>query len=121
MTNFEFAQGLRELADLYERHPELKASPAAVYLYLPYDTDSEHLRAAVKAFADGGVVTNRAPKDSLEFYYRLERIFAGGLKVELNVERSAVCKKVTKMQMVETWECPDSLLDDGKESDEETA
>ena len=121
MTNLEFTQGLRELADLYERHPEMQCPGANLHLYLPYDTNIEHVRASVKAFADGGVVTKRAPKDSLEFYYRLERTFAGGLKVELNIERSAVCKKVTKMQIVETWECPESLLDDGKESDEETA
>jgi hypothetical protein len=107
MTNLKFAEGLRALADLYERHPEMLVPDHGLSLYMPYDTKSENLRATIKAFTDGGTV-HKDPSD--EYYYRLHRFF-GVLEVTVNVERSVFCKKVTRMKMVETWECPDSILE----------
>lgn len=112
MTNQDFAQGLRELAALYERHPELITPNTSLYLYLPWDTSAKRLRASLKAFADGGIVTKRAPSDDLDTYFRFQRTFTGGLTVELNIERSVVCRRVRKMQMVETWECPEAILEE---------
>lgn len=118
MTNLEFAQGLRELADLYERHPEMLVPNHNLFLYLPYSEQPARYAETVKAFADGGLVSKKAKPD--DYYLCVNRVFPSGLSVELNIERSALCKRVVKMQAVETWECPDSILGLG-EPDAETA
>lgn len=117
MTNREFVQGLRELADLYERHPEMLVPDHRLYLYLPYSEQPPRYAETVKALADGGVVTKKAKPD--DYYLCVNRTF-GALTVELNIERSALCKRVVKMQAVETWECPDSILGLAGGNDAET-
>jgi hypothetical protein len=34
----------------------------------------------------------------------------GSVKLELSIPKSVVCKKVRKMMLVDTYECPESLL-----------
>lgn len=109
MTNQEFVQGLRELADLYERHPEMLVPNHQLYLYLPYSETPQRYAETVKALADGGTVRKKGSRDKDDFYFGVARDFAA-LTVEFNIERQALCKKVIKMKAVETWECPDSIL-----------
>ena len=118
MTNLEFAQGLRALADLYERHPEMLVPDHRLFLYLPYSEQPARYAETIKALADGGTVTKAPPKPD-DWYLRVNRQFSA-LSVDLSIERSALCKRVVKMQAVETWECPDSLIEALGESNAET-
>lgn len=102
MTNQEFAQGLRELAEIYERD-ERMAQPDRLELHL-FTSTGEQFRDSVKALALGGVVDKIEPKEG-DYFYRVQRTLSSGLVVRLTIDRSAVCRKVRKMAMVDTWEC----------------
>lgn len=110
MTNLDYASGLRAIADLYEKHPEL---------VLPYETI--HVRAdskdafavGAKALADGGMATKSTDADgnypSLAGHH-IKRTFHG-VTLDLEIYKSIICRKVRKMVERDVWECPDSLLE----------
>src|SRR4051812_27747210 len=110
LTNARFAQGLRELAEIYESD-ERMLQPGEGKLIFYVHVPASDFRGSVIALAAGGKVDKVPPAGKDEYYYRVRRALPSGLIVELATSRSEVCRKVQKMQLVETWECPDSLLD----------
>ena len=109
LTSTQFAAGLRELADIYEAHPEA-AAPRTLWVFLPYETTPDAARATIKALSDGGRVDKVAPYSETSTTYTVRRLLPSGLTVDLHTERSTVCRRVSRMQMVDTWECPESIL-----------
>jgi hypothetical protein len=107
LTNAQFAQGLRELAAIYEDHPEI-LNPEGLTFYLPYGAKPEDFRATIRALAP---ITKIGPKYLDDSYYRVSRTCKDGLTVEVNTDRKSVCRRVQKMQLVDTWECPESILE----------
>ena len=106
MTNTEFAAGLRELADIYEAHPELSA-PERLEIFMPAAIKAQ-FEDWVRAFSP--VV--QSPQRATDYFLAVQRILASGLTVEFTIYRDTVCKKVKRLQEVEAWDCPDSILAD---------
>lgn len=111
-----FIQGLREVADFYEQHPEvpldrISGGTFAINIY----TDKDGLREAAKA-------PGRAEKSAFGGVFQVERTFSA-IRVQWWADREQVCRKVVKgtehveervipahdKEIVE-WECDDSLL-----------
>lgn len=109
LTNAQFAQGLRELAEIYESD-ERMALPDGWELGL-YVSGAAPFRGTAMALSAGGRVGKLPPRDRDEYYYRIRRVLPSGLAIQISTPRSEVCKRVERMQLVTTWECPDSLLD----------
>lgn len=81
-----FVQGLRELADFYAQHPEVKlpyhGSPSCpLGVYSP---TKEEVVIAARAFGE-------AEKKYEGSYFRLKKIFSGGVALEFFVDRDVVC------------------------------
>lgn len=110
MNNTEFAQGLRELAEIYDTHPEMShlKDDASLFLSLPYATDGDQFRAIVKAMSP---IEKLPPMYDGDSSFRIRKTFDSGLVLTVSVDRKAVCRRVRKMVMSDVWECPDSILD----------
>jgi hypothetical protein len=97
MTNEEKIQGLRDLADLLEREPELceaMTSPTMLYVF-------EHADTA--RFARLGLALGNATKGVKDNYYNIEREF-GPLTLQVTTRRENVCvKTVVGIEQVETF------------------
>lgn len=137
MTNVDFAQALREMADFYEAHPQMpRPEIRDVYRIFSASGKAEFV-AAVRQLADGGKVE----KGVDENFYRAKRTFGAGLVLEALCNRAEVCRKVTKLKVVKEsvpvryetrteqvnipvafeerevekevteWECPESILE----------
>ncbi|MGD0497503.1 MAG: hypothetical protein ABSC23_03605 [Bryobacteraceae bacterium] len=108
ITNEQFVQGLRELADFYAANPEM---PMPSYTSMVVNSFSkDQFVSAVRVLARGGKVEKRTDDDKsiMKEHYAI-RTF-GGLKLDVAISKSMVCRKVRKMVEMEVWECPDSLL-----------
>jgi hypothetical protein len=103
MNSLQFSVGLRALADAYEKCSV--DAPDEIRIYMPWSMGRENVRAFAKEMAP-----LEKPKTENEYSYELLRTFEG-LAVRFMFDRSNVCRKVLKMVLSETWECPDSLLD----------
>lgn len=108
MTNKDFAAALREIADLYERDERMVLPPDFDF-YLGF-INKEAIQGVLRALATDARVDKLPPRDKDDFWYRLRREFAG-VQVTFSFPRDAVCKRVQKMQLVETWECPEAILE----------
>jgi len=108
LTNAQFAQGLRELAAIYESN-ERMVQPECVDLFVSGATPYE-FRDSVLAMAVGGKV-EKLPKRPDSYSYTMQRVLPSGVAVHLSIPRHSLCKRISKMMLVETWEFPDSLLD----------
>jgi hypothetical protein len=110
MTNAEFANSLRAVADFYEKHPDMPQPPeASLWVYTHSKT---YFLNAAKMMADGGTIQKRVdlPGDVMN-YYHVERLF-GGFLLDLCITRETMCRKVKQMVEIETFVCPDSLLEE---------
>ncbi|MCU1493345.1 MAG: hypothetical protein JWO62_1109 [Acidimicrobiaceae bacterium] len=112
-------QGLRDLTDWLEKHPEA-ADSYSNYTVNLFVLDADEMAALAKSL--GG----KWEKHSGETWFTLARHF-GPHTVEINAARAAVCErvqvgeetveipdpdapKVTVAQPVYEWRCPESLL-----------
>lgn len=94
-THAEFAQGLRELADFYLAHPEVKLPQyssdftifANEWLYGSKEEAKEVVILAAKAFG-------RAEKVYSQENFKLQKEFAGGVKLTVQTDRKVVCTPV---------------------------
>lgn len=109
LTNAQFAQGLRELAEIYESDERME-QPQGLDIWLNASRP-ERFRESVKALALGGKVEKLTPSSDAEYFYRVRRVMPSGVTVTLITARGSVCRKVQKMVMTDVWECPDSILD----------
>lgn len=106
-----FVRGLRELAECLERTPEIP---------VPYGT---LLNCFVGSREHVAQIARTGPwqKRYVDTWFTLTRDFAGGVRLDVNVERVQVCERVVvgtetvpaqpahEVEIVE-WRCADSLL-----------
>jgi hypothetical protein len=104
MTNSEFAAGLRQLAEVYEAHPEMVAPPRIdINLYgVPREVYAKTVRA-LGSF-------RKVEPHGTDYFYEIEKVI-GGLPVRFATERANVCRKVRVMKEVEDWDCSDPILE----------
>src|SRR5919108_421800 len=84
MTNEKFVRGLRELADFYEQHPQLKA-PDFYYFHL-YAHTADELREQVK-------LLGHCTKSYFGTDITFRKNFTSGLFLDVVANRREVCKK----------------------------
>ena len=113
MTNAEFVDSLRQIADFYEAHPEVPPPFSAPYLCF-YPT-KEQLPMIIRAFGS-------CKKEVSEERFRLNREF-GSLTITASWDRNAVCTQRTVEKVVSevVWDCPESLLAPKAEQGEQNA
>lgn len=108
ITNEQFANGLRAIADFYEAHPDMKQPYMPIWVNC-WSRD-EFLKSAVE-LAKGGRVTKSADPSTHSYpRYHATRFF-GDVAVDVVVDRSTVCRLVRPA----VYECPDSLLEEAAE------
>ena len=91
------ADGLREIADMYEANPELKAPKVYLWICDGSGNEARKLAEFAKAMKPCKKVVN-------DYNFAVLRNY-GPVEMRAYVDRSSVCKKVVK------WECPKSLLE----------
>jgi hypothetical protein len=83
--NFQYARGLRELADFLDSHPDLpifNCPDVATHIW-----NRKDFLNAVRAM--GG-----AKKDYAGDYFKLVKTFTGGVTLRIQCERQTVCERV---------------------------
>ena len=91
------ADGLRELADWYEKHPEITCPVVHINIVsLTANDKVSELGTIAKAFGTCKKTVNN-------WSFSINRDF-GPVRAYAHVGREEVCKRVIK------WECPESLL-----------
>jgi hypothetical protein len=106
MTNLEYANSLRQVADFIESHPDFPQ---------PHHTISVHawggkgpFLSAVVLLKDGGTVQKTADDPEKTWpRYHAKRLF-GGITLDIGIDRSEICKLVRPAQ----YDCPDSLMEE---------
>jgi len=91
------ADGLRELADWYEKHPEVGLPSVRIEL------DSLNADEAIRGLALTAKAFGTCEKKFGSYLISINRRF-GPVRVSAHVDRDSVCKRVV------TWKCPESLL-----------
>ena len=107
MTNIEYANALRRIADFYEATPDAyQTGDLFGFIY-----GREEFLKAAKALAHGGKVSKYAddPGKTLA-YFHADRDF-GGLKIKLHIDRKDVCRLISPA----VYDCPDSLIEAARE------
>jgi hypothetical protein len=111
MNNTEFAQSLREIADLFEKHPEASLPHPTLNIFA---FDREEFIRTVKALSDGGTVHKYADAEESAWpRYHGKRDFHG-VVVDCEIDRKSVCRIIKPAQPA-IYECPDSLLEQAAE------
>ena len=110
MTNIEFAKSLREIAAFYEAHPEMpQPENINVPIWATYPSSSRP--RFLSAAKDLGTFTKVPPSPGDDYFFTIERKF-DGFPFHVTTRRAEICRKVTKTVEIESWECPDSLLEE---------
>lgn len=134
--NQGLVKGLRELADFLEARPEIEMW-GGLTINLFADTNEKFAEAA-RTMGSCNKLTDGA-------YFMLRKEFSGGIKVDVNRNREAICTKVkigekiipavpetvlpakpAHVEEVYEWQCPESILnavdpdDDDEEDDIDT-
>ena len=107
----EFCDALVEIAEFLEAHPDVPLP----YGYLSGDMHNREtfLKAAIE-LAKGGKIEKKAdPPTTAYAEYSVTRHF-GPIKFRLRIDRTLVCRLVSPA----VYDCPDSLLEAGKEFEE---
>jgi hypothetical protein len=105
MTNQEFANGLRLIADFYEAQPEMPQF--SIYTF----TDRLGFLNALKALKTRGMVTKDLSDQSFNGYAVLKQPF-GEIPFQVNAQKSDICERIV------TYKCPDSLLEEVMNAEE---
>lgn len=100
----ELIKGLRGLADYLDANdfPQDACRYEIGMSRVWCDTPESFIQAAK---AMGSFV-----KSVSDSFFDVKKIFDGGIELEATINRDKICKKVKKMQEVEVWECPESIL-----------
>lgn len=121
----EFIAGLREMADWYEAHPDMRAPRyASINIFAEDKADFISLRRA----------SGLRDKHDGDVWMYFSKHFRGELEIQINVEREKVCRRVqvgervvpaqvAKPETVEPvyeWKC-DSILEGTEQPAEATA
>lgn len=106
ITAVQFADGLRQVADFIEAHPNIR---------LPWDqlicwySERASFVAAVAAMAKGGKVTKNAETGEYADYIATREF--GPIKLQARIPRKTICRLVSPA----VYDCPDSLLEEAAE------
>lgn len=95
-THAEFVQGLRELADFYSAHSEVKLPYTAGFSIYTFDAATAIHDAVACARAFG-----YAEKTYGDEYFRMTKKFSGGISLEFCTDRQSVCTPVVVGTRVE--------------------
>jgi len=89
-THAGMAKGLREAADWLEAHPEVLKPVISIQFFpnLAYKDPKKETETLVRALG------NADKRGSTEAYFRLRKWLSGGIRLEVAVEREAVCTRV---------------------------
>lgn len=98
----EYADGLRQLADFIEEHPD---APRPFDTLFTFIYDRQAFVACAIELAKGGKVT-KSMDSGEDGYYKATRQF-GRVSFEVSIPRKIVCRLVTPA----VYDCPDSLLE----------
>ena len=125
----EFVQGLRDVADYYESHPDLE-TPWEGARFSAFCYSPESFSDQVKAIGAGN-------KEVDDYYARVEHHFAGGHVIAVVSPRDTVCTRrvvgeedieveipdpeaptvtVTQKKEIVEWDCPPSFIMKGNKS-----
>lgn len=94
---------LRAAAAEFDKRPGLAQHFPDIMIMGRTIYDASEFAKAARAFG-------ACEKTVDDFDVRLRKEVCDGLLIELRGSRNYVCKKVKKMQEVEVWECPPSIL-----------
>ncbi len=110
MATSSYTQGLRDLADFLELHPEIDAHVQTynVFVYTKEDLSKIARLTSWEKHYEGS-------------YFMLRKQFSDGLKLDINIERTKICKQVVTGQRVipavpehtedvTEWVCEDSSI-----------
>jgi len=110
-ARMEFCDALVEIAEFLETHPSVPL-PFGYLSAGTYDRET-FLKAAIE-LAKGGKIEKKAdPPTKAYAEYSVTRLF-GPIKFRLHIDRTLVCRLVSPA----VYDCPDSLLEAGKEFEE---
>ena len=107
----EFCDALVEIAEFLEAQPDCPLPHGFIYRGF---YDREEFLAAVKALAKGGKVEKLAESAERAFPRYCALRHFGPIKIEFDIDRTLVCRLVSPA----VYDCPDSLLEAGKEFEE---
>jgi hypothetical protein len=96
VTHAQFVQGLKELAEFYEAHPEVKLPYSPVFSIFSWNKEEAIRDAVLCAHAFG-----YAEKSYSTDYFRMTKKFPGGISLEFCTDRQAVCTPVVVGTKVE--------------------
>lgn len=100
ISNQEYAKGLREIADFYEKNSEMVQAVLSYYSF-----GKEEFLNAFRVLCNGGKVEKDMGDSKSEFaQIRISRDFSG-VPLHIFTSKDTTCKKIV------SWECPDSLLE----------
>ena len=100
LTNQQkMSQGLRELADFLDEHPDFKIREITINSYKTHREEFIACAQQLEPFE----------KSADEHYYSLTRMF-GPIILNLYCDHSLVCTKRIVQKDVEEWDCPEHLL-----------
>jgi hypothetical protein len=96
------------LADFFEQNPEA-IQPYPHLIATTYER--QKYIDTVKMMAHGGRVEKKVDgeKEIMQDHHAIREF--SGVRLDVRIPKSMVCRKVRKLVMTDTYECPDSLLD----------
>ena len=107
----EFCDALVEIAEFLESHPDVPLPHG--YLFQSLSDRDTFITAAV-GLSKGGKVEKHADHEDEPYpEYTVTRMF-GPIKMRMSIPRKLVCRLVSPA----VYDCPDSLLEAGKEFEE---
>ena len=92
-THAEFVQGLKELAEFYESHPEVDLPERKLSIYYFAYSAQDKILARDKMIATARAM-GHASKDYAGDYFFLRKEFSGGVELAACISRETVCEPV---------------------------
>ena len=106
MTNLEFANGLRAIADFYEKHEDMKQFTCFIYVW-----DHKTFLDQFRILKSAGWVDKDYGKNEEHSAVKISHVF-DKVKLTVSVDKGQVCERIV------TYRCPDSLLEEAMNAEE---
>ena len=106
MTNQEFANGLRLIADFYEAHEDMKQFMCFIYAWSHKD-----FLKYFQILKTTGRVDKDFSSDGPSADVKISHTF-GDVRLTVSVDKGQVCERIV------TYKCPDSLLEEAMNAEE---
>ena len=109
MKNQEFANGLRLIADFYEKHDDMKQFTCFIYAW-----SHEEFIKYFKILKTTGYVDKNMGANGEHADVKVSHTF-DKVKLVISVDKGQVCERIV------TYRCPDSLLEEAMNAEEAAA